>query len=57
MLNDSPDYVSPKQWQFRGKLEAVLVHSIFVVDEGDSSLPTIVLIHGFPNSSWDWQSI
>lgn len=57
MLNDSPDYVSPKQWQSRGKLEAVLGHSIFVVDEGDSSLPTIVLLHGFPTSSWDWQPI
>ena len=57
MLNGSPDYVSPKQWQSRGKLEAVLGHSIFVVDEGDSSLPTIVLLHGFPTSSWDWQPI
>ena len=57
MLNDSPDYVSPKQWESRGKLEAVLGHSIFVVDEGDSSLPTIVLLHGFPTSSWDWQPI
>jgi pimeloyl-ACP methyl ester carboxylesterase len=57
VLNDSPDYVSPKQWESRGKLEAVLGHSIFVVDEGDSSLPTIVLLHGFPTSSWDWQPI
>tara|TARA_B110000211_G_scaffold39246_1_gene40175 strand:+ start:289 stop:1185 length:897 start_codon:yes stop_codon:yes gene_type:complete len=57
MLSGSPDYVSPKQWQSRGKLEAVLGHSIFVVDEGDSSLPTIVLLHGFPTSSWDWQPI
>lgn len=57
MLNGSPDYVSPKQWQSRGKLEAVLGHSIFVLDEGDSSLPTIVLLHGFPTSSWDWQPI
>jgi pimeloyl-ACP methyl ester carboxylesterase len=57
VLNGSPDYVSPKQWQSRGKLEAVLGHSIFVLDEGDSSLPTIVLLHGFPTSSWDWQPI
>ena len=57
MLNGSPDYVSPKQWQSRGKLEAVLGHSIFVVDEGAAHLPTIVLLHGFPTSSWDWQPI
>ena len=55
--NNSPDYISPKQWQSRGELEILLGHSIFVVDEGAAHLPTIVLLHGFPTSSWDWQLI
>jgi pimeloyl-ACP methyl ester carboxylesterase len=57
LLNSSPDYTSPKQWQSRGELEILLGHSIFVVDEGAAHLPTIVLLHGFPTSSWDWQPI
>ena len=32
-------------------------HSIFVVDEGAKTLPTIVLLHGFPTASWDWVPI
>lgn len=32
-------------------------HNIFVRDEGDAGLPTILLIHGFPTSSWDWQPL
>ena len=55
--NNSPDYISPQQWQSRGELEILLGHSIFVVDEGAAHLPTIVLLHGFPTSSWDWQLI
>ena len=47
--NNSPDYISPQQWQSRGELEILLGHSIFVVDEGAAHLPTIVLLHGFPN--------
>jgi pimeloyl-ACP methyl ester carboxylesterase len=34
-----------------------LGHSIFVVDEGAKTLPTIVLLHGFPTASWDWVPI
>ena len=49
--------ISPKQWQSRGKLEILMGNSIFVVDEGDVSLPTIILLHGFPTSSWDWLPI
>lgn len=48
---------SADQWRTRGKFKTVLGHSIFVVDEGASDLPTILLLHGFPTSSWDWQPI
>ncbi|MBT3799287.1 MAG: alpha/beta hydrolase [Porticoccaceae bacterium] len=55
--NNSPDCITPKQWQARGGLEILLGNSIFVVDEGAAHLPTIVLLHGFPTSSWDWAPI
>jgi pimeloyl-ACP methyl ester carboxylesterase len=47
--------ISPKQWRWRGEFKTLLGHSIFVMDEGSRDLPTILLIHGFPTSSWDWQ--
>lgn len=48
---------SAEQWRTLGQLKTVLGHSIFVVDEGAADLPTILLLHGFPTSSWDWQPI
>lgn len=47
--------LSPKQWRWRGEFKTLLRHSIFVMDEGNRDLPTILFIHGFPTSSWDWQ--
>jgi pimeloyl-ACP methyl ester carboxylesterase len=35
----------------------LLDHSIFVIDTGASTKPTILLLHGFPTSSWDWQPL
>ena len=48
---------SAEQWRARGGFKTLLGHSIFVIDEGAAELPTILLIHGFPTSSWDWQPI
>ena len=44
-------------WRQRGEMLRLNNHSIFVVDEGDITLPVIVLIHGFPTSSYDWQPV
>lgn len=44
-------------WQAKGKQLSLLGHSIFIVDEGEHDLPVILLIHGFPTSSWDWQPL
>lgn len=44
-------------WYQRGQLTSISGHSIFTIDEGDKNLPVIVLIHGFPTSSWDWNLI
>jgi len=47
----------PEQWRQRGEYLNLLGQSIFTLDEGDHQRPTILMIHGFPTSSWDWQPI
>ena len=52
----------PAAWRKRGETLELLGHSIFVIDssrddESRKDLPTILLIHGFPTSSWDWQPV
>ncbi len=51
-LNDTA-----QQWRSRGAIYKLCGHSIFVVDEGAAERPTLLLIHGFPTSSWDWHAI
>jgi pimeloyl-ACP methyl ester carboxylesterase len=46
-----------QQWFRKGVTQQLLGHDIFYIDEGDRSSPTLLLIHGFPTSSWDWQKI
>ncbi len=46
-----------EKWRSAGTLIPLCGRNIFVVDEGDKSLPVILLIHGFPTSSFDWQGI
>ena len=48
---------APQQWHSQGGYITLLGHSIFVVDEGSPAQPTLLLIHGFPTSSWDWQPV
>ena len=51
----------PAQWRERGELIELLGHRLFVIDESPDNKtpdpPTILLLHGFPTSSWDWQPI
>jgi len=44
-------------WQERGELLAVAGHELFVVDEGPADAPALVLLHGFPGSSFDWRLV
>ncbi|WP_439100235.1 alpha/beta fold hydrolase [Congregibacter sp.] len=47
------------EWLARGKTTELLGHRVFYVDEEavEESRGTILLIHGFPTSSWDWWKI
>ncbi|MCI5048313.1 MAG: alpha/beta hydrolase [Aquisalinus sp.] len=46
-----------EQWQARGEMMSLLGHDIFAVDEGVAERDTVLLIHGFPTSSWDWMPV
>jgi pimeloyl-ACP methyl ester carboxylesterase len=49
--------ISTEQWLNRGDIVNLNGHRIFMIDEGDSGLPVVLLIHGFPTASWDWWKI
>jgi pimeloyl-ACP methyl ester carboxylesterase len=44
-------------WREQGDVEPVAGHEIFVVDRGPAEAPAIVLLHGFPGSSFDWRHV
>jgi pimeloyl-ACP methyl ester carboxylesterase len=49
-------YLSPDDWLNQGQMLSVLGHSIFLRDSG-KDLPPMLLLHGFPTSSWDWYKV
>lgn len=57
--NTEPAKLRPSlaSWYQRGEIRTLKGNNIFLIDEGEKHLPVIVLIHGFPTSSWDWKPI
>ena len=56
--------LSTKEWEKAGQYLTIKGHQIFVIDENSNASKdasqnkdTILLIHGFPTSSWDWVKI
>ncbi|WP_150910161.1 alpha/beta fold hydrolase [Marinobacter halotolerans] len=47
----------PEDWKARGVYRKINGYNLFLVDEGDPGQETILLIHGFPTSSWDWHPV
>ncbi len=45
------------EWRQRGADYFCQNQRLFVIDEGDTSKPVLLLIHGFPTSSWDWHRL
>ncbi|MEM9191609.1 MAG: alpha/beta hydrolase [Myxococcota bacterium] len=43
-----------RDFRSRGRFENVAGLDVFTLDEGDRSLPPLLLLHGFPTSSYDW---
>lgn len=46
-----------KQWHDKGQYFKFKGHDIFYLTLGDKQKPALVLIHGFPTCSWDWEKI
>ena len=49
--------ISIDQWRERGRVTQLLGRQIFCVDTAEVDKPPILLIRGFPTSSWDWTPI
>ncbi len=59
-MSTAPEIALPPalaDWQQRGRFTRLLGHEMFFIDEGSAEQPVILLIHGFPTSSFDWQPI
>jgi len=49
--------VNPNDWQAKGNFFKFKKHQVFYIFEAAQKKPVLLLIHGFPTSSWDWQFI
>jgi pimeloyl-ACP methyl ester carboxylesterase len=41
----------------RGQFELINAQQIFTRQAGDRHAPALLLIHGFPSASWDWEGM
>lgn len=48
--------MTAESWKNRGKFYSILDKNIFVIDEG-SSKDTLVILHGYPTSSFDYMKV
>jgi pimeloyl-ACP methyl ester carboxylesterase len=46
-----------RHWRNRGSLCAVFGHDVFVVDEGEREAEPLLLLHGYPSSSYDFVDV
>lgn len=50
--------ISLQDWHNMGRLRTLAGYSIFTLDSGPADdRPTVLLLHGYPTSSWDWEAI
>ncbi|WP_201556417.1 alpha/beta fold hydrolase [Psychrobacter sp. 72-O-c] len=45
------------EWQQQGQFESINGQQIFTRQAGDKNAPVLLLIHGFPSASWDWEGM
>ena len=48
---------SIEAWRNAGRFFDYCGHQIFYRDTGEVHKPTLVFLHGFPTSSWDWKDV
>ncbi len=44
-------------WRDAGEFQTLLGHRLYTRHEGDMNAPVLVLLHGFPTASFDWQPL
>ena len=45
------------EWQRQGHYVSINGQKIFTRHAGDKSDPALLLIHGYPSASWDWEGM
>jgi pimeloyl-ACP methyl ester carboxylesterase len=45
------------QWWAEGTAVDVAGHTVFAIDHGPRDAPTVLLLHGFPGSTFDWRHV
>lgn len=46
--------LTPEQWRALGQRTQILGRQLFWIDSGGADKPVLLLLHGYPTSSWDW---
>lgn len=49
--------IALSDWKDQGNYETINGQQIFTRIGGDKDAPALVLIHGFPSASWDWEGM
>lgn len=49
--------ITLNEWQQQGQLESINGQQIFTRQGGDKSASVLLLIHGYPSASWDWEGM
>ncbi len=59
MTSSNSQTLAPElqSWFNRGSVRNLVGKDIYVIDEGNAEQAIIVVIHGFPTSSWDFEKI
>ena len=49
--------ITLNEWQQQGQFVFIDGQKIFTRQGGDKNAPVLLLIHGFPSASWDWEGM
>ncbi|WP_368074068.1 alpha/beta fold hydrolase [Shewanella sp. MEBiC00475] len=49
--------ITLSEWQQQGLFEQINGQQIFTRQAGSKQAPVLLLIHGYPSASWDWEGM
>lgn len=49
--------ITLSEWKEQGQFETINDQQIFTRQGGDKNSPVLLLIHGYPSASWDWEGM